>query len=262
MENQKLNPEEQHDFLSWQKSQQRGKITAGILIISFGIIYLLNELGYTIPKWFFSWHIFIIGLGIVVLVKHKFKKFAGWALIGIGLVFTFNCIIPEKINTELIWPSAIILGGLFMILKSRKKSSSAKRCSQMRQHKHFNKNTELLNQLSDEDFIDSVSFFGGLNKNVVSKDFKGADIVTIFGGTELNLIQAEFETSAVIDVSCVFGGVSLIIPSNWQVKSELVSVFGGIEDKRVMNPSEEVESKILILKGNCIFGGIEIKSFK
>ena len=255
METEKLNPEEHFDFLKWQKKQKRGKIAAGILIVAFGIIYLLNEIGYTVPKYFFSWKIFLIGLGIVLLFKHSFSK--GWIVLTIGTAFLINDIYPHCLNTNLIWPTIIILFGLGLIFKRHKH----KKCdNHWKKYKHFNHQN--LKDYSEDEFVDSVAIFGGVTKNIVSKNFKGANVSNVFGGTELNLLNVEFEDQAIIEISCVFGGVSLIIPSNWQIKSELNSIFGGIEDKRIINPSDSIDSKILILKGDCVFGGIDIKSFK
>lgn len=255
MNNQSLNPEEQHDFVKWQKRQKRGKIAAGVLLVAFGVVYLLNEIGLAIPKCFFTWQIFLMGLGIVLLVKHRFTK--GWIVLGIGAAFLINELYPHTLNTKLIWPIAIIFFGLGLIFKRHKH----KKCdNHWKKYKHFNQ--ENFKEYSEDEFIESTAIFGGVTKNIVTKNFKGANVTNVFGGTELNLLNAEFEKQAIIEISCVFGGVSLIIPSNWQVKSELNTIFGGIEDKRIMNPNENVDNKILILKGDCVFGGIDIKSFK
>ena len=112
-----------------------------------------------------------------------------------------------------------------------------------------------------EDFVDSTSFFGGAKKNIISKNFKGGDIVNVFGGTELDLSRADFNGTAIIDLTTIFGGTKLVVPSNWTVKSEAVTIFGGMEDKRNVQALSDSAQKILILKGTIIFGGIEIKSF-
>jgi hypothetical protein len=69
----------------------------------------------------------------------------------------------------------------------------------------------------------------------------------------------------VLDLTQIFGGTKLIVPHHWKVQSkDLVAVFGGVEDKRPMlgstSPTDE-NSKVLVLKGTCIFGGIDIKSY-
>jgi predicted membrane protein len=85
-------------------------------------------------------------------------------------------------------------------------------------------------------------------------------VVNFFGGTDLNLSQSDINGVAVLDLTQVFGGTKLIVPSNWKVQSEVVAVFGGLDDKRrdLANPDP---NKVLVLKGTCIFGGIDIKSF-
>lgn len=253
--NNNINPQDQFDFIKWQKKQQRGKIAAGLLLVAFGVIYLLNEMGFTMPTCFFSWQIFLVGLGVVMLIKHKFRK--GWIVLGIGVAFLLKEVYPDRVNINLIWPSVIIAIGLGLIFKRHK----FKKCdNHWKKYKHFNQQS--FQEFSEDEFINSTAIFGGVTKNIVSKNFKGATITNVFGGTELDLMHVEFEQQAILEISCVFGGVSLIIPSNWQVKSELNTVFGGIEDKRIINPSEDSTAKILILKGDCVFGGIDIKSFK
>ena len=114
---------------------------------------------------------------------------------------------------------------------------------------------------NDEDFVDSTAIFGGAKKNIISKNFKGGDLVNIFGGTDLDLTQADFTGTAVIELTTIFGGTKLIIPTNWAIQSDAVIIFGGLEDKRKMPSVAENPDKTLVLKGTVIFGGIDIKSY-
>ena len=268
MDTSNLNPEEQHSYISWQKSHRRGKVIGGIFIVTFGVLFLLREANVPMPDWIFKWEMIITAVGIITLIKHKFRKLFGWVLIGVGQLFLFHDFYPDLINIKFIWPVLVILCGLAMIFRSHKnkhhyhRKDHHRKWEKMRtRHAHMFRDLENLDAISDEDFIDSVSFFSGIKKNVVSKNFKGADIVTIFGGSEINLLQADFEEKAVIDVTTVFGGMTLTIPSNWKVKSELTAFFGGIEDKRVMETNTDEPEKTLILRGACVFGGIELNNF-
>jgi hypothetical protein len=113
---------------------------------------------------------------------------------------------------------------------------------------------------SKEDIVNATSIFSGTNKSILSKNFKGGEIVNIFGGTELNLSQADMNNEAIIETTTIFGGIKLIIPSNWTVKSDAAVIFGGIDDKRPMPALNEPTNKVLTIKGTVIFGGIDIKS--
>ncbi|MDH4472558.1 MAG: LiaF-related protein [Fluviicola sp.] len=274
MSTEPINAEDQHHYLSWQKSNKRGKITTGLFVVVFGILYLLHETGVKLPTWTFTPGPFIIAFGLIVLVKHKFKSFFGYIMIVVGKLLIWKEIYPEAVNMNIIWPVLVILLGLFILFKSKPRSGPRGnrfekrrefRKKHHRGHRHYCEDMEGIEDLeniSQDDFIDAVSIFGGVQKNVVSKNFRGADIVTIFGGNEINLSQADFNHQIVMDVTNLFGGTTLTIPNHWQVKTEMVSIFGGIEDKR---PSTEANTdnpdKIVILRGTCMFGGIEINSF-
>jgi predicted membrane protein len=102
--------------------------------------------------------------------------------------------------------------------------------------------------------------FGGVKKTVLSKQFNGGEIVVFFGGAEVNLTNADFVSPIQIDVVNVFGGTKLIIPANWEIRSEITAIFGGVDDKRRQGP-DTVSEKTIILKGTNLFGGVEIISY-
>jgi predicted membrane protein len=59
----------------------------------------------------------------------------------------------------------------------------------------------------------------------------------------------------------VFGGIKLIVPSNWDVKFENTAVFGNMEDKRRIQNLNADASKQLVIDGTAVFGGIEITNY-
>lgn len=252
------NVEEQVEYMSWKNSHQRGKIISGLLIVIFGSLYLMHEIGFAIPHWVLSWKMILIGLGFALTIKHKFKKLSPYILMLVGGVFLLKDFYPLLVNVRLVFPIIIIAVGIGMIFKSKR---GPKHKNHRFKKKEFEKfNYQEFDDLSKDDFIDSVNFFGGIKKNVVSKNFKGADIVTVFGGSKIDLSQADFEDKAILDLTSVFGGMSLIMPPNWQIKSELVTLFGSIEDKRQAQASLDGIDKVIVLRGTCIFSGVEIKS--
>jgi hypothetical protein len=112
-----------------------------------------------------------------------------------------------------------------------------------------------------DDYLDTVSIFGGVNKTVLSKSFKGGDIVNIFGGAELDFTQADIDGRVYLDITQIFGGTKIIVPSNWQVVSDLAAVFASVDDKRIKSTASSVNGKILVLKGVSIFAGVDIRSY-
>jgi predicted membrane protein len=237
----------------WQhveKSHNQAKMLGGLFVIAFGVLILLRQLNFPIHHALVSWQMVLMLIGTVMLVKHRFKKFGAYVLLAIGGVFMLRDFFPFVIETRFLWPVLIILFGISLFFKAFRSQKK-------------NKHVELLTKKpnGDEDFFESTAFFGGVNKNIVSKNFKGASVYNYFGGTELNLLNADFDKEATIVMSCVFGGLSLTIPQNWKVVSEVSSVFGGIDDKRNPTSLDDENQKILYLKGSCVFGGVEITSY-
>lgn len=234
------------------QSHLRAKILTGVLVIVFGVLFLIRTMGYALPFNLISWKVLLICIGLVHLVKHDFKRFGGYVMILIGGVFLINDITDIHISTKFLWPVLIILLGISILYKnligkSKKKGSTV----------FLDEETEI----SDEEFLESNAVFGGLNKSIVSKDFKGAKVNSYFGGTELNLTKADIVSKATIETNTIFGGTTIIVPSGWEVRSEITTIFGGVEDKRPVVDIETETGKVLILRGNCVFGGIDIQSY-
>lgn len=234
--------------------QLRAKILTGVLVITFGVLFLLKTMGVAIPFKILSWKIILICIGLVMLVKHDFKKLSGYILIAIGGVFLLNDLSNIHIDTKFLWPVLIIVFGISIIYKNLTWNSKKKEWGDTVM---FDDETEI----SDDEYFESNALFGGVNKNVVSKNFRGAKIGSYFGGTELNFTKADINGTAEIDLNTIFGGTTIIVPSGWEVRSEMTTIFGGVEDKRPVLDVNSEGGKLLILKGNCIFGGVDIQSY-
>ena len=86
-----------------------------------------------------------------------------------------------------------------------------------------------------------------------------ADVSAVFGGVECDLRGAQITPHAVINLSAVFGGITLHLPKSVQVKSNVTPLFGGVDNKHIAPPTADSSVPTVYLTGECIFGGIEIK---
>lgn len=234
-----------------------GRAWAGLLVIAVGSIWLAREAGADIPRWVTSWPMFLVAVGLFVGIKSNFKNW-GWIIpTGIGIAFLVDRIFWDINIRPFIAPAVIVVIGLFILFRPRGKQDDVW-SNWAKANPDWDKSP--VNPTS-EDSIDSVAVFGSVRKNILSKNFRGGSTVSFLGGTELNLTQADMTQPIVLDMTQVFGGAKLIVPSNWTIHSaELVSVFGGVEDKRMIAANVD-PNKILKLTGVSVFGGLEIKSF-
>jgi predicted membrane protein len=79
-----------------------------------------------------------------------------------------------------------------------------------------------------------------------------------FGGLELDLREAVMEgAEATIHIDAKFSGIELRVPRDWQVMVQMNATMGAVEDKSAPPVSA---SHRLVLRGETIFGGVEIKN--
>lgn len=262
-----------------RNNNNSSRICGGLIIIGVGLVFLLKNMGYYIPDWIFSWHILLIIIGLLIGYKRNFNG-PGWIImILIGVFFTVREIIDFDI-TKYYFPMIFIVIGLVLLLKPKGSDfDRGNRCKgrwKARMKRKYAAMGELnipggdsVSELEDDaklasdknDILDSVSVFGGNHHKIYSKNFKGGDVVAVFGGSDINLTQADFEGVVKLDIVAIFGGVKIVIPPGWEVKSEVTAIFGGIDDKRTLGVPAAEPRKVLIIEGVAMFGGVDIRNF-
>jgi predicted membrane protein len=231
--------------------ENNNRLIPGIFLLVAGGVMLAYKMGAPLPWWLFSWPMLLIVIGIFNGVRSNFQNPSWLILLIIGSVFLLGNISEAYNFRKFLVPLILLSLGLFFILKP----NSLKSLNDF-------KNGNLRNgTFTDEDGISSVNIFSGSKKNIFSKDFKGGETVNIMGGSELNFMQADIQGKVIIESVNIMGGTKLILPSNWVLQSEVVSIFGGVDDKRMVNAHAISEGKVIVLKGVNIFGGIDIKSY-
>ncbi|HEY1060754.1 MAG TPA: DUF5668 domain-containing protein [Daejeonella sp.] len=250
-------------------NQKSGKALVGLVLLGLGFILLLRTLDiFFIPTWIFSWPVFMILIGVFIGSRQGYDRPSAFMPIAIGALFLSNKIIPGMELGRFFWPFLIIGLGTWLVFGRKKDFKSEDFTNWDKRVDSENSDTNFTGEAQErpasgpltEDKIESVSIFGGVKKNIVSKNFQGGEIVNFFGGCEINLMQADIKGRVKIEVVQVFGGTKIIVPANWTIHSEMVAIFGGIEDKRPPQLNA-IPDKILVIEGTSIFGGIDIKSF-
>lgn len=234
--------------------QNSGRAFAGVIVLTIGSILLARQAGADIPGWVLSIGTLLITIGLYMGFRQRFRNWVWMIPTGIGVLFLADRLIEGFSIGAFIWPIIIITVGLVLIFRPKKSSNPWKNWQ--------NAGDEGKNVFShDEDTIDATAIFGAVKKNIISKNFKGGEVTAIFGGAEIYLGQADINGRADLELTHVFGGAKIVVPSDWRVQTdEVVCIFGGLDDKR-KNLSAGDPNKVLVLHGTCIFGGIDIKSY-
>jgi predicted membrane protein len=224
---------------------------AGVIVLVIGCLLLAKKAGADIPHWVLSIGSVLIIVGLFMGYKQKFRHWV-WLIPTIfGVLFLANDIIDGFAMRQFIAPLIIITVGLVLIFRPKK--------SKENYWKNWEASSE---ENTGEDFVDTTTIFGAVKKNIISKNFRGGDVTSIFGGVELYLGQADIVGRADLDLTHIFGGAKIVVPSDWRIQTdEVVCIFGGLDDKRKNIPTSTDSNKVLVLHGTVIFGGIDIKNY-
>lgn len=227
------------------KHSKRGPL--GIFLIVVGLVLLVGNLGYLpyeVTDVLFSWPMILVAIGLFNLIKREYT--AAFILLSVATFFLLPDLFYDLDRRDIFkfWPLLLVLVGAMFFFRKRHASPFSK------------------GQLSGDDVIDEVDIFGGGVSQIESQNFKGGKVTAIFGGGELYLDRCQLSPQgAVIDLAVIFGGTKITVPRGWNVKTEVVSIFGGFADKRnFFNENIADSSKTLIIKGVAIFGGGELRN--
>lgn len=249
------------------KNRNGARVVGGLLLVAAGAALLIRNMGYfDLPYWLFSWPMILILVGIYSGVKHNFQN-NGWIImIAVGVFFLADRFIPNLKLEPAFWPLIIIGLGIVFIFRPGKKNwlPPGKDAGYDKWHAPLTNMPEssTYTGTNKSDFIKIESVFSGVNRTILSKNFQGGKISCVFGGAEIDLAQADITGTVLLKMDVVFGGVKLIVPANWAIQSDIDGIFQSVDDKRKYNASTGVDAnKILLLKGSCVFGGIEVKSY-
>ena len=165
----------------------------------------------------------------------------GVIVVLIGIFF----LIPREIRHDY-WPLLLIAIGAAMLLRHRWKKDEIIMGSKS----------------SSVDYFDDFVIFGGREIFINSQHLLGGKATSIFGGIEYDLRSAvPSEKGSVIDCVTVFGGCGFKIPPDWNIRNEVITIFGAFADKRgdTFQQTSYDSSKTITIKGISIFGGVEVR---
>jgi predicted membrane protein len=216
----------------------------GLVIILVGVLFLVQTMGLVSNFDFWKYlPAVIILLGIYQLIANQFRAWVGpviFILLGSFLLLASLDIISWSTFGNLIWPTILIFVGLSLVFR---RSIGVESEFNIDQEKQFN----------------LFAAFSGQKRKIISPEFSNGELTVMFGGCEIDLTEAKITTPpARIQATVLFGGSDLFVPQDWDVRNEVVALFGGVDNKRT-HKSPTKNTPDLIVTGTVLFGGLTIK---
>ena len=217
-------------------------VIIGMFLLLVGVLVALETLnvGITIDYSIMGWS-FISFIGLLMIVNDKKLTTVPSILVFVGIWKVLNELgILTGSIVSLIWPIILIIVGANLIFG----------------RKFFNRSPLNVQNNTDAPIYNGI--FSGVEERLSIKDFKGLTANAVFGGVELDLRDVEIAENVQIDISALFGGVTIILPEKYNVIiGESLALFGGTENK--FKGKFDESKKTIYINSRAIFGGTELK---
>lgn len=214
----------------------------GIAFVFLGLLLFMEKFNFIpeLPFDLISIHGILMLIGLFLFFSSR-NKFNGIFLFSIGVLFyDFS-----------LWPIFLIIGGFYIVFNKNPNYKN-------------NKKEGIQFSSQNEDgpgTFEDANIFGGGHKTYIMNNFKKGEIISIFGGSEIDLRACKIEgDEATIELVSIFGGSTILIPREWNITNNVVSILGGFSDSRLKGPDLLTTTKTLHIKGVVIIGGGEIKN--
>lgn len=221
----------------------------GLAIIGVGTLALLDNLRlFDIALLRTFWPLFLVmfGLSYMAWPRHDGSRLFGLVPIVLGVLIMAHKLGYLTVEARQWWPVLLILVGASIMLRGRPFGRHGRR-------DWFQSST-----IEHADQVNADATFSGMKLQNDSRSFKGGKVSVMFGGVELDLREAVMDgPEATITISASFGGVELRVPREWQVVVQMTATMGAVQDS---SAPPAAPSHRLILRGEALFGGVEIKN--
>lgn len=217
-------------------------IILGIILVLVGVWFGLYATGVVKVNLLFDgwWTLFIIIPSFLGLFDEDGRT---GSLIGlfVGVLLLLSCqdVLNFDIVLKLIVPCVLIVTGLSFIFKGKIKA----------------KNIENVKVVGGTNYN---ATFSGQNLDFSKEEFTGTKLDAVFGGIKCDLRNAIINDDVVIEASAIFGGITILVPKDVNVKITSTSIFGGVDGKSKMDKP----GKTIYVNATCLFGGVEVKWIK
>jgi len=233
-----------------RRNNRFGSFIPGAIILALGVIFLLDSLGIVRARHFLQfWPMILIFVGAAKIARDD-SRIWGAALLLFGMFLQLDELGIAHFSWGQFWPMLLIAAGLAALWSAL-------------QARNILSGGPSLENYDPRTTLDESTTFGGIQKRMNTREFRGGRLQAIFGGIEIDLRDADLaENEAILYATALFGGIELRVPETWFVVARGQGVFGGYTDStRYVAPVDpDKPKKTLIVVGTALFGGVEIRN--
>ena len=255
-------------------------IIAGVVLIALGVLFTLSSFGVIYAGSLIDyWPLVLIVPGFVSFVwprKHA-DRLWGVILMAVGGLLLLRNLDLIWFRFRHVWPVVLLVLGVYLVWRSME----GRRLSRGeggpgsgiggRVHDGVVAGLDVAGGarvpesvgpgISGDERLDEFAIFGGGDRMLRSRSFRGGNVTAIMGGFDIDLRDAEIQgDSARIEMFVLMGGVDLKVPESWTVVIDVTPFLGGADySPGNRRPPAEGTTKVLTVSGFVCMGGIEVR---
>lgn len=260
---------------------QRQRIAAGVVVIVFGVLALLDNLHlFDVDLVRPLWPLVFVVAGVLKLQRADHSdggRAVGAALIVVGAAWTLRNYGFMHFPLRQWWPLLMIGAGLYVIVRGLQRGTGGDGAGDAAGgaagggdapggaaggHGVHVAGVDLFASRRDRvdhaSRLDAAAVLSGSAIRCDTQALEGGEITVALGGLEIDLRDAALRgPEARLDVFVLFGGLVLRVPPGWSVTLRGLPVLGGMEDKTVPGMGSTGR---LVIDGHVIMGGLEVRN--
>ena len=232
------------------------RLVVGLLIMVLGALFLLDNMrivdfGDVIRFWPVA--PIAIGLTMVLQPRGSTNRGVGGSLMVAGtwiLLYDFD-IVPYSFWDG--WPVVLIGIGAWLVYRAIAEPAVPGARGGVSPGP-----SSTDSRVTGDSTLSAFGFLGGVVRKSTSRAFQAADATAIMGGCTIDLRDADLGPEpAVVDAFAFWGGIEVLVPTNWVVINKVLPLLGGAEDNTRQTPEP---GKEILVRGTVLMGGLEIRN--
>ena len=238
----------------WDAGRKSSVLFALLVLLVGGLLVTARIFQWNVSFWQILWPSAILMLGIHTLLG-KFSGFGvGMTLLG-GYFLVDNLGILEfHIGSELLFPIAVVLFGLSLLLDALKKPKKSRFTLTHNGEQH---NVSRSQVTEDDGFFTIDQAFCENSHNVEMALLNGGNIDTAFGSLTVDLGGCQAVASnCVIHADCSFGELTILVPKKFRVEPSSDTSFASVD---VTGHPDSEAVGVIRLNADVSFGHIDIE---
>lgn len=241
---------------NWEFTYDGGRRAAlgpAVYVLGFGVLLLLSRiLQWDVSFWSLLWPWSLAVCGFFGMLKRISFFNIGTFLLGVYFLLDNLDVLPFRLGGELVFPAVIVLLGISLLADALKKPRKARW-----QLHHGSGKKGKGNYDVEEDAFSYSASFGETTQRVDMPRLREGNISASFGEFTVDLSGVqEVAQDCMINASCSFGELTLLVPRRYEVCSYNVTSFAEIQ---VSGHPEDHPQGFIRVDAHASFGEITIR---